>query len=155
MEQFSEALSYFDLAISKDQGFKDAWYSKGGVFISLKKYCDAVVCYKRVLQIDPHDVDAKIYLQDLKKHIEEHDQYDVCPECHGHGIISYGYGDDPHYHEEECSRCKGSSRVVAHTDVGDNVCPDCNGQGVIDFGYGDDPHYREEKCSRCAGTGRL
>lgn len=36
MGQFSEALSYFDLAISKDQGFKDAWYSKGGHSFLLK-----------------------------------------------------------------------------------------------------------------------
>lgn len=70
--QFSEALSYFDLAISKNQGFKDAWYSKGGAFISLEEFHKAVICYERVLQIDPGDVDAKIYLRDLKKHINDH-----------------------------------------------------------------------------------
>ena len=56
--QYEEAISWYDLEISKNPRDPLAWYNKGNVFDNIGKYKEAISCYDRVLDIIYDDTNS-------------------------------------------------------------------------------------------------
>jgi tetratricopeptide (TPR) repeat protein len=56
--QYEEALSWYDMEISKNPADPIPWYNKGNVLDRLGKYAEAIYCYDVVLEIIPDDTSA-------------------------------------------------------------------------------------------------
>jgi len=56
--QYEEALSWYDMEISKNPADPTPWYNKGNVLDRLGKYAQAIYCYDIVLEIIPEDASA-------------------------------------------------------------------------------------------------
>lgn len=92
-------------------------------------------------------VGLRLTLEEVARGVKKDIVYDrlaTCDECGGTGCADGGK-------EVECSRCKGSGRVVSvqHTFLGDmqtaSTCPDCGGTG----------HVIDKPCPECEGQGRV
>jgi tetratricopeptide (TPR) repeat protein len=56
--QFEEAISWYDIAISKNPKDIVAWYNKGNILDNLGRHNEAIHCYDRVIEIVPNDSSA-------------------------------------------------------------------------------------------------
>jgi tetratricopeptide (TPR) repeat protein len=56
--QYEEAVSWYDLEISKNPADPIAWYNKGNVLDKLGRFAGAIFCYDIVLEIIPDDTSA-------------------------------------------------------------------------------------------------
>ena len=56
--QYEEAISWYDLEISKNPADPIPWYNKGNALDKLGKYAEAIYCYDIVLEIIPDDTSA-------------------------------------------------------------------------------------------------
>ena len=54
-ENYNDALSFFDQALSLEPGNPDLWNLKGMALRSLGRYDEALDCYNKSLDIDPRD----------------------------------------------------------------------------------------------------
>jgi tetratricopeptide (TPR) repeat protein len=59
--RFDEAVSIFDVVVSRNSKSKAAWKGKGYAFYRQGKYRDAVKCYDEALKIDDADAEALHY----------------------------------------------------------------------------------------------
>ncbi|MDE1819127.1 MAG: DnaJ domain-containing protein, partial [Thaumarchaeota archaeon] len=56
--QYEEAISFYDKALERLPRYANAWLKKGDALYHLKRHEDALVCYGKVLQINPDLADA-------------------------------------------------------------------------------------------------
>ena len=56
--KFEDALSYFEQALTLDQGNADLWNHKGVALRSLGRYQEALECFNKSLEIEPRDKEA-------------------------------------------------------------------------------------------------
>lgn len=56
--QYEEAISWYDMEISKNPADPIPWYNKGNVLDRLGKFSEAIYCYDIVLEIIPEDASA-------------------------------------------------------------------------------------------------
>jgi len=56
--QYEEAISWYDMEISKNPADPTPWYNKGNVLDMMGKYAESIYCYDIVLEIIPDDTSA-------------------------------------------------------------------------------------------------
>ncbi len=56
--QYEEAISWYDMEISKNPADPIPWFNKGNILDRLGKYAEAIYCYDIVLEIIPDDTGA-------------------------------------------------------------------------------------------------
>jgi tetratricopeptide (TPR) repeat protein len=56
--QYEEAISWYDLEISRNPADPTPWYNKGNLLDRMGKYAKAIYCYDIVLEIIPEDTSA-------------------------------------------------------------------------------------------------
>lgn len=56
--QYEEAISWYDLEISKNPAEPTAWYNKGNALEKMGRYAEAIYCFDIVLEIIPEDSSA-------------------------------------------------------------------------------------------------
>jgi len=56
--QYEEAISWYDMEISKNPADPTPWYNKGNVLDMMGKYAESIYCYDIVLEIIPDDASA-------------------------------------------------------------------------------------------------
>ena len=57
-ENYNDALSFFDQALSQDPTNADLWNYKGIALRSLGRYDEALECYNKSLEIEPRDKES-------------------------------------------------------------------------------------------------
>ena len=57
-ENYNDALSFFDQALSQDPTNADLWNYKGIALRSLGRYAEALQCYNKSLEIEPRDKES-------------------------------------------------------------------------------------------------
>ena len=57
-ENYNDALSFFDQALSDDPTNADLWNYKGIALRSLGRYDEALECYNKSLEIEPRDKES-------------------------------------------------------------------------------------------------
>tara|TARA_B110000014_G_scaffold84708_1_gene57997 strand:- start:194 stop:421 length:228 start_codon:yes stop_codon:yes gene_type:complete len=57
-ENYNDALSFFDQALSQDPTNADLWNYKGIALRSLGRYEEALECYNKSLEIEPRDKES-------------------------------------------------------------------------------------------------
>ena len=57
-ENYNDALSFFDQALSQDPTNPDLWNYKGIALRSLGRYDEALECYNKSLEIEPRDKES-------------------------------------------------------------------------------------------------
>ena len=58
VENYNDALSFFDQALSQDPTNPDLWNYKGIALRSLGRYDEALECYNKSLEIEPRDKES-------------------------------------------------------------------------------------------------
>ena len=58
VENYNDALSFFDQALSQDPTNADLWNYKGIALRSLGRYDEALECYNKSLEIEPRDKES-------------------------------------------------------------------------------------------------
>ena len=58
VENYNDALSFFDQALSQDPTNPDLWNYKGIALRSLGRYAEALQCYNKSLEIEPRDKES-------------------------------------------------------------------------------------------------
>ena len=56
--QYEEAISWYDMEISKNPADPTPWFNKGNALDRLGKYAEAIYCFDIVLEIIPNDTSA-------------------------------------------------------------------------------------------------
>ena len=57
-ENYNDAISFFDQALSQDPTNADLWNYKGIALRSLGRYEEALECYNKSLEIEPRDKES-------------------------------------------------------------------------------------------------
>ena len=57
-ENYNDAVSFFDQALSQDPTIADLWNYKGSALRSLGRYDEALECYNKSLEIEPRDKES-------------------------------------------------------------------------------------------------
>jgi len=57
-ENYNDAVSFFDQALSQDPTNADLWNYKGIALRSLGRYDEALECYNKSLEIEPRDKES-------------------------------------------------------------------------------------------------
>ena len=57
-ENYNDAVSFFDQALSQDPTHADLWNYKGIALRSLGRYDEALECYNKSLEIEPRDKES-------------------------------------------------------------------------------------------------
>jgi Flp pilus assembly protein TadD len=57
-ENYNDAISFFDQALSQDPTNADLWNYKGIALRSLGRYDEALECYNKSLEIEPRDKES-------------------------------------------------------------------------------------------------
>ncbi len=57
-ENYNDAISFFDQALSEDPTNADLWNYKGIALRSLGRYDEALECYNKSLEIEPRDKES-------------------------------------------------------------------------------------------------
>ena len=57
-ENYNDAVSFFDQALSQDPTNADLWNYKGIALRSLGRYEEALECYNKSLEIEPRDKES-------------------------------------------------------------------------------------------------
>ncbi len=77
LEQYNEAIEYFDKALAIDPNNKNSWFYKGISFFKIDKFEASIQSYQKVLEIDPNNKEVWFYkgmsffrLEKYKKSIE-------------------------------------------------------------------------------------
>jgi len=65
-EQEEEAIKCFDKAVVLDPLYVKAWYNKGLALFNLKKYDSAILCFDKVLSLEPQHKEAKTKKQEIQ-----------------------------------------------------------------------------------------
>jgi tetratricopeptide (TPR) repeat protein len=69
MQKYDDAITEFDKSIAMDNNFAYSYLWKGNCYAALGKRPEAVEAYKKVLEIDPNNQDAKDQLTKLGEKI--------------------------------------------------------------------------------------
>lgn len=135
----------------------NAIFNEGHSLYKQKKYKEALMYYKRILEIDPKNAKANFFkkkclafLKEQKMKEEKKRQLPFepnpnCPTCHGTGLCSSCKG------KGVCEWCEGTGKCATCRGTGKDEngkeCPDCKGTGECFWCHG------TGKCYYCGGTG--
>ncbi len=132
----------------------DSLFQKGLSQYKSQNYKEALMYFKRILDINSEDNKANFYKKKCLAKIPETPEEEVelpfepdpnCPDCNGSGKCPSCGGTG------KCEICGGSGKCATcdgtGTDKDGNVCPDCKGNGKCFWCKG------SGKCDTCDGTG--
>ena len=72
-KNYTEALTYFDQAISQDQNYLSSWVGKGNTQKALKDYNGSIQSYSRALELDPMNAVASSGIVDAYLAAKDYD----------------------------------------------------------------------------------